>query len=171
MVTVGIVKKTRIDKNRKGGESVRLVEVQISDPEDVQTVELFTRAGDDYNPPVGSQILVVFPSTQWAIAIGFQDGVDPEALEGEKFLYSVSEIGAVAAIIKLLKTGVIELNGNTVGVARLNDTIQANVTTDPAFLGPAGWVTAVHAALGLPGSAPVIINGAITSASADVVTD
>lgn len=65
----------------------------------------------------------------------------------------------------------INLNNGVVGVARLNDAIQTNATTDPAII---AWIAAVTTAINLlapasiPLPPPVVINGKIIAASGSV---
>ena len=47
------------------------------------------------------------------VAIGVQDGVVPSVDPGEKLLYSLDSGGTIAAFIKFLSSGILEVNGNS----------------------------------------------------------
>jgi len=109
---IGIIKSREIKKNKDGEQEKILLQVEISDPDDIQTVELMTTSGDDSNPPDESRVFIVDVGGAYKIAIAVDDLITPSMSPGEKNLYS-SENGTIKAFINLLKTGILELNGNT----------------------------------------------------------
>lgn len=113
-IQIGTVISTEVGTNRSGKVQSRLVKVELTDPEDIQTVQLYTRWGEDYNPPAGAKIAVLFAGEAWAIGFGIDDEILPAAAVGEKWIYALDPTGLTAiALLKLLTTGIIEINGNT----------------------------------------------------------
>jgi phage gp45-like len=116
---VGTIKGFTIGKNKDGDKNVLLLQVEITDPEDVQTIQLYKQAGEDTNPPINSEAIIAQLGEAWKIAIATDDGIEPSMNAGEKKLYSSSG-GEIKAFINFLADGVLELNGNTDNVTRFN---------------------------------------------------
>lgn len=116
----GIVTGFEIGKNSNGTRDVVLLQVRISDPKDIQTIELMTPPGDDSIPPAGSRVVILQPSKSWKIAIANQDSITPQAGEGEKRLYSQAG-GSEQAYIFIKSDGTIEVNGNSKTAVRFED--------------------------------------------------
>lgn len=109
---IGRVASGEIRTNRDGEGKVLLLTVEISEPDDLQTVELITQAGENYNPPEDSTVIVIELGEAWKAAIACDDGIEPTALEeGERELYS-SDGGVKKAIATFKQNGDIELNIN-----------------------------------------------------------
>lgn len=88
---VGIVTGRRTEVNREsGGPAVRLLQVQITDHNDVQTVQLVGQAGEEVNPPNGSLVLLLPAGQGFKLAAGTDDGVVPIMDIGGKRLYAVN---------------------------------------------------------------------------------
>lgn len=111
MIRTGIVKGREFRKNRDGNNTRLMMQVQITDADDIQTVELMVPPGVDVNPPDESKVIVIDVSKAYKIAIVADDNIEPSMLEGEKKIYSINA-GTIAAFINLLKSGIIEVNGN-----------------------------------------------------------
>ncbi len=143
---IGNVTGYRIGKNQDGDKDVLLLQVEISDKEDVQTVELFTQSGEDSNPPEGSRVIIASINENWKAGIAVDDGITPSMLPGEKKFYSISS-GAISAFMNFLETGVLELNGNADFAVRfnaLNTALQTMLTAlnaDIVTAGGAGTTT------------------------------
>ena len=106
----GLVTGSEIKKNRDGGKPVRLLQAVISDPDDVQTVEWIGKPGEDNGLQPGDTVAIItIGSTKFAIAA--DDGITPDAADGEKKLYSRSGDAKAAEVIFRVN-GDIELNGN-----------------------------------------------------------
>lgn len=121
----GIVKSSEVKKNRDGDHDVRLLSVQMTDKDDVQTVEHMIEAGEDTNPPADSRVVIISIGSAWKIAISCDDGIAPEVEEGEKKIYS-SDAGEIKAYIHLKKNGDVIINGdadNAVRFSKLKETI------------------------------------------------
>lgn len=111
MPETGIVKNVEIRKNKDGQNLVVLLQVVISDPDDVQTVEWISLPSRDSGIRTDDEVLIIsVGSTKYAIAVN--DGVDPEAQAGEEIIYSRDSEGAKAAQIILRANGDIEINGD-----------------------------------------------------------
>lgn len=119
MVQVGKVKGSEITTNKDGTFNVRLLQVEITDPDDVQTIEQAIQVNDDTNPPLNSEVLVLSVSPAFKLAIVLNDGIEPTMEPGERKIYS-TENGAIKAFVNLLKTGIIEINGDADFAVRYN---------------------------------------------------
>ena len=127
---IGTVRGYNIGENRDGTGNVLLLQVEMSDPDDIQTVEYMSGAGDDTIPPVGSLVTILSVGRAWKIAIASNDNISPTMSEGERKIYS-SDGGVIQAFINFLSTGVLELNGNgnsAVTYSALNAALQGLVT-------------------------------------------
>lgn len=107
---IGIVRGREIRPNRNGGDDVLLLQVEVSDPEDVQTIELMTHAGDESSPEDGAQVLLISIGPAWTIAIAVNDLIPPDLDPGERRIYSQVS-GVRKAIIYCRTSGQLELNG------------------------------------------------------------
>lgn len=128
MVNLGTVTGQEVKKNRDGKVQVRLLQVQMTNAEDVQTVQYMPTAGEDAPPRNGDQVAVLEIGPGFKVALGVSDSVVPSAEPGERKTYSRDSQGAIAAFILLAKNGDIELNGNTNTLVRwgpLNTALQA----------------------------------------------
>lgn len=173
-MNIGIVKSSEIKKNRDGEQDQILLQVEISDADDIQTVELITHAGNDSRPPKGSRVIIVDVGSAYKLGIAVDDLIVPSVNEGEKKLYS-SDAGVIKAFIDFLKNGILELNGNSKGVARLDDTTSLQMSgIDIQGLAAALLTTGAFLPSGnppVPAANPLqFTNGKITSASDMVKT-
>ena len=107
---IGTVRGREIKPNRNGDHDVILLQVEISGPDDVQTVELMTHAGDESSPPDGAQVVLLGAGSAWLIAIAADDLITPGIAEGERRVYS-QDAGARKATIYWRTDGQLELNG------------------------------------------------------------
>lgn len=127
MVNTGTVTGRTVTTNRDGTTQRLMLQVQMSDPDDIQTVEYVPMPGTDDNPINGTKVFIIDVGPGYLIAIGADDGVDPWGDTGDKRLYSVDDLGVVQAFIKLLKSGIIEVNGNADFAVRFNE-LQSKLT-------------------------------------------
>lgn len=118
-MTTGTVTGREFKKNRDSGNIRLLLQVQITDSDDVQTVEYMAASGEDSSPPDGSKVLILGIGSAYKIAIAADDNIEPSMLEGEKKLYSI-DAGVIAAFINFLQSGIIEINGNADFLVRYN---------------------------------------------------
>lgn len=107
----GTIRNTAVKANRDGDNSVRMLDVEMSSPSDLQSVQLVS-IGEDYHPLPGAKVMVAQVGNAWKMAIVLDDGLRPSAGEGEKFIYSLTTAAALAAVIKLRNDSTMELNGD-----------------------------------------------------------
>lgn len=132
----GTVRGYEVKKNRDSGQNVLMLQVEISGPEDIQSVEYMSHAGDDHIPPKGSIVTVLQAGKSWKIAIASNDTADFDGSlnEGDRILYSKD----AASYIKILSDGTIEINGNAdfaVSWTDLNTALQTLVTNINTLFG------------------------------------
>ena len=130
-MALGIITNRRIGKNRDGNQNRVILQVELM-ADDVQTVELFTQAGEDTNPANGCRVNVIPVSNSYKIGVGVSDGLTPECDPGEKEIYSTDDpVTAKLARIKLDKNGHIIFNqgtGSSVRYFDINAALQLLVT-------------------------------------------
>lgn len=108
----GRVVGREIKKNRDGTKVSLLLQVEMSSPDDIQTVELISQDGEDTNPVDNSRVVIIPIGQAFKIAIAVDDNIppDPTQVPGEKKIYS-SDGGAIKAFIQWLKTGAMIISG------------------------------------------------------------
>lgn len=149
---IGRVVNSSLGPNKDGVRTVVLLEVELTDPDDIQTVELLTEMGLDYRPTDDSAVVVLSLGPAWKVAIACDDRVTKTMDKGEKEIYSL--VGTTKkASIKWLADGVLELNGNEDFAVRFNELKTAfdqlksdfddhtHVTTATISTGPAGAIS------------------------------
>jgi hypothetical protein len=110
ILSVGTVKGRETRKNRNGDGEVLLLQVEVSDIDDVQTAELMTQDGDEASPEDGALVLLVDVGSAWLIAIAVDDQIKPDIDVGGRRIYS-HEGGARKATIYWRTNGQLEING------------------------------------------------------------
>jgi hypothetical protein len=161
---IGRVTGYGIGKNKEGEVNTLLLQVEVSEPDDVQTIELFKSGGLDYNPPTNATVIVLSVTDALQIAVAVNDGVAPESEPGEIEIFSVAEYaGEKKARMKFFTDGKAKINDGGPAAARVGDQIQITPVTDPALF---TWFAAVGTATGT--TPPTSITGKITSGSGTV---
>lgn len=127
MTRTGRITGRTITTNRDGSNPRVMLQVQMTNPDDIQTVEYVSLPGQDENPIDGSRVYIIEVGDQYKIAIAVDDGITPAMATGEKRLYSVSDAGIIQAFINILKTGIIEINGDADFAVRF-DALQTKLT-------------------------------------------
>lgn len=118
----GIVVRNEVSVNRDSNIPVRLLQCEMSGPDDVQSVELFRGSGVDACPVSNKSNVVVVSIGSWKIAIAVDDNVVPSVSEGEIMIYSIDPLTGMKKSTILLKTdGTLEINGNTDYAVAFND--------------------------------------------------
>jgi len=87
---IGRVISSEIAENRDGEKKVLLLKVELSDPDDIQTVEYLQAAGEDFRPQPDTTVIVGDLGEAWKVALGADDGIEPTAAEGEREIYAYS---------------------------------------------------------------------------------
>jgi hypothetical protein len=119
----------------------------MSNPDDIQTVEYVSLPGHDENPINGSRVYIIEVGSSYKIGVAVDDGIEPDMETGEARLYSLDDSGVIQAFIKLLKTGIIHINGDADFAVRwtaLNTGLQNMLTllnADIVVAGGAGSAT------------------------------
>jgi phage gp45-like len=113
MITIGTVRGSEITKNKDSDENARILQVELTNAEDLQSIEQVSQSGEDSNPQPGSRVIVVDLGPSYRVAVATDDGIEPTVAEGEKELYAYDSSLAKQAYIKILVDGSIELNGDT----------------------------------------------------------
>jgi hypothetical protein len=168
----GRVTGYEIGKNKEGEIDTLLLQVEISEPDDVQTVELYGSGGRDYNPPTNSTVIVLSIADAMKIAVAVNDGIVPESEPGEAELYSVDEYGGEKkARVKVFTDGKCKINEGGPAAARVGDEVKS--VADPLSLDSFWtWVAGVTAYINgiAPGTLtlPTEIVGEITTGSESV---
>lgn len=104
----GRVTGRKFGKNKDGIKSVLLLQVELTDPADIQTIELMSQTGEESNPPTGSKVAVLPIGQAFKLAIASDDQIEPGVAPGEKKLYSTDETGAtVKGFVHLKNDGTI----------------------------------------------------------------
>jgi hypothetical protein len=135
MMAIGKVTGYKIGPNKDGSRNVILLQVQITDPDDVQTVQMLDHPGEEFNPPNDSEVLVNQIEEGWKVAIAIDDLIAPTIEPGEKKIYASDGNGNIIASIYLDKNGkvIVESNGNIDVVSNSGSgTIKLNSDADNA---------------------------------------
>lgn len=119
-VKIGIVRGAEVKPNRSGGHPTRLLQVEVSDGFDVQTVQQMPSGGEDFNPPPGSHVMVLCLSPAYKFAVGIDDLTEPVSAAGERQLYAVNAAGERTAVVRLLPNGAESLGAGEDYAVRFN---------------------------------------------------
>lgn len=111
----GKVTGSQFGKNKDGTKTVLLLQVEITDPTDIQTIELMGHTGEESNPPVGSRVSIFPIGSAFKIAVASDDSIIPGVSPGEKKIYSTDKSGGnVEASILLKNDGTIIVDNGPV---------------------------------------------------------
>jgi len=129
MAQVGQVGSAQVTLDRDDTLPTRILQVELTEVDDVQDVEQFSGAGDDTNPPIDSSVVVVQDGKAFKIAIAGQDEITPSSQPGERQMYSQAggakmgniylkadstvELSSLIGMISITPTGDVELNNGT----------------------------------------------------------
>lgn len=151
---IGVVTGRRTGQNRGVGPLVRLLQVQLTDETDVQTVQLVEQVGEESSPPDGSLVSVTSSGEAFKVSTGTDDGVTPILDIGGKRIYSTDPATAeVIAEVRLDPDGKITVSNPG-----------ATVTIDPS-----GVVTVDALTVHMTGD--LIVDGTITAPNVKGTTD
>ena len=164
---IGKVIGSAVDVNRDSDGNVLLLTVEITEGDDLQEIELFRHAGVDYNPPVGSIVVIQTLSDAFKVGVAVDDGIEPEADEGEYEIYS-SEGGSKKARVKCDSDGNAVLNAGSRLVARKDDPVISNMTSDPVFWTWLAMAATVLSKMGVTAPIPTSLTGKISEGSPTV---
>jgi hypothetical protein len=111
MVTIGTVRGAEITRYRDGEDNVRVLRVELTSPDDLQSVAQITRAGVDSSPHDETRVVVIDIEPSYRVAVSEEDLSTPSVDRGEQELYSYSSAGARLATIKLDSASAVIING------------------------------------------------------------
>lgn len=175
-VTWGKVTNREIATNRESDGEKRMIQVEISDPEDIQTAQQVTQGGEDFSPPDGSLVAILDVAQAFRLVLGVDDGIVPTVSAGEKEIYSVLSGAKLAVVLldnigNIISTpgplGTVQLAGDARNASGIGDTTVVDFTSDSTFM---TWITKMTAAINtlasgtiLPDEIPTEITGSITT--------
>lgn len=121
-VSIGTVVGREIIENRDSENESRMLSVELSEANDVQSVEHINQNGEQTNPLDDTTVLVLELNPSWKLAIAINDLVDiDENLDpGEKKIYAVDSSNNIVSSIYLRNTGIVEVGGGDQFVALAN---------------------------------------------------
>jgi len=164
---IGKVIGSAVDVNRDSDGNVLLLTVEITEGDDLQEIELFRHSGVDYNPPAGSIVVIQTLSDAFKVGVAVDDGIEPEADEGEYEIYS-SEGGSKKARVKCDADGNVVHNEGSRLVARKDDPVISNMTSDPVFWTWLAMAATVLSKMGVTAPIPTSLTGKISEGSPTV---
>jgi len=164
---IGKVIGSAVDVNRDSDGNVLLLTVEITEGDDLQEIELFRHSGVDYNPPAGSIVVIQTLSDAFKVGVAVDDGIEPEADEGEYEIYS-SEGGSKKARVKCDADGNVVHNEGSRLVARKDDPVISNMTSDPVFWTWLAMAATVLSKMGVTAPIPTSLTGKINEGSPTV---
>lgn len=119
---IGLVTGNEVTIDRDGDSPVRMIQCQLSEEDDTQTVELIRGHGIDECPVSDFATAIILKIGNYSVCIGIDDAILSEVDEGEKEIYSILPVTNTKAASILLKAdGTIECNGNTDFAVAFND--------------------------------------------------
>jgi len=121
-VSIGTVVGREIIENRDSENESRMLSVELSEANDVQSIEHINQNGEQTNPLDDTTVLVLELNPSWKLAIAINDLVDiDETLDpGEKKIYAVDSSNNIVSSIYLRNTGIVEIGGGDQFVALAN---------------------------------------------------
>lgn len=119
-LSAGIVVGRKTEKNMDGNVPVRILQVMITDMNDVQSVQLLGQAGEECNPPDGSLVLVNATGEAFKLTAGTADTIEPVLAVGGKRIYSTNiENDTVMAQVRLDPDGKITVSNDIASMTML----------------------------------------------------
>lgn len=114
-VHLGTIVGSEINTNLDGESNTRILSVELSSAEDVQSIEHICQNGEQTNPLDDATVVILEINKAWKIAIAVKDLVEPDATleRGEKIIYSLDSSNNIKAKIYLKNDGTLVLNDGT----------------------------------------------------------
>lgn len=105
----GIITGSSVVKHAQGGLPGRVLQVVITDMQDVQDVQTF-QAGEEFSPTPGCTVSLAPAGNAYKLAAAVDDGITPLMEPGGKRIYSTDPDGAAeVAEVRLLPTGEVQV--------------------------------------------------------------
>lgn len=120
-----------------------MLQVVVTDRDDVQTVQLVGQTGEESNPPDGSVVVLVPAGPALKLAVGMLDRVPPDLDVGGKRVYSTAADGTtVKAEVRLDPDGKITAHNDAATLTIDTDgTIKAENAGTSITMDPGGVIT------------------------------
>ena len=128
---IGRVLSSEVTENKNGELPVLMLEVELSDADDIQHVEWFRQPGDDAGIPPNTSVLVDDLGSAWKVGFAADDGVLPGCEAGEREIYSWAN-GKRIANVKCKADGTVEAGleaQDFVAMAAKVDTFISDIVT------------------------------------------
>lgn len=106
---IGTVKSTSIDNNQDSKKKFIILEVEVSESDDIQDVQLVSLSGIKSRPETGERVFILDFGGGLKIGVAVEDNIETDKEEGERDLYS-TENGERKASITLKKNGDVIFN-------------------------------------------------------------
>lgn len=138
-IRIGIVTGSRVGVNADGDEPGRIFQAVITDGNDVQNVQS-NQAGEEYNPPLGTALVLAAGGNAYKVALALDDGIAPVMPIGGKRIYAVDADGeAEVCEVRLQPTGEVQVfNGEAAITLDPDGTVTVGNDLGSATLSPAG---------------------------------
>lgn len=133
IVTIGTVRGSEVIENKDSDEKSRMLQVEFTNADDLQSIEQLGATGEDSNPQEGARVIVVDLSPSYRVAIALSDEIEPSVDAGEKELYSYDDSGNKLVTVLLKSDGSFEVDngsGSMIMDASGNWDINGNLTVD-----------------------------------------
>jgi len=138
MVDYGTVTSVKIDNFLGSKDQYIVVEVQLTDDQDMVSCLWLPGAGRQQYPWKGDLVSLVFANQNWGIAVAASDHIAVDIGQGEQKIYSYDESRTIRAFINLLADGVLEFNGNSKSLVTYAELVQGLSNYNGAALPPTG---------------------------------
>lgn len=150
MIQIGTVKSIEFRKNKDGDANTAMLQVELSEPDDIQSVELFTQPGQEVIPENGDEVIVIALNSSYRVAIAGNDQVIPSIGQGERLFYSTLN-GVIKAQIYLTNQGKISIgNGVDELLSLFNDLLtELQKTVDSPGASSTGTLFKINPALAI----------------------
>jgi phage gp45-like len=101
---IGTIKKTTIEENQDSSKKFIMLEVEESEGDDLQDVQLVSLSGIKSRPEPGERVYILDFGGGLKIGICVEDNIEMDKEEGERDLYA-TDGGSRKAALTLLKNG------------------------------------------------------------------
>lgn len=121
-IDIGTVQTSEVTKNKDADDNSRMLQVEITNADDLQSIEQYCQVGEDNNPHPGARVIILDLGPSYRVAIAAHDGNPPAASSlGEKYLYSHDSNGTPLAYVYFRDDSTVEVNGTGDFAVRYNE--------------------------------------------------
>ena len=111
VVAIGTVRGSEVIENKDADEKSRMLQVELTNADDLQSIEQIGQVGEDSNPQPDARVIVIDLGPAYRVAVASSDDVEPSVSEGEKEIYSYDASGNKLATIILKSDSHVEIEG------------------------------------------------------------